>query len=119
MGLKFENENEFNKLLHGLKKYCPTAYKDIIFNLKGKITSNLLDGIYSQNIQTAEDFRRIYGQIRVIYEIKNNQIILKRIEPTDILLDMHRKLISTYKGFACRDDKDKFKINLFLKMAGN
>lgn len=107
----FANENDFNKKLRALKTYCMKSYKYFAFELTDEDFESK-DGTYSYDLPTSNEFRLIYGQIKLIYTIKNNEITLDDLEPISFFMDGYMKELNTYKGIYYRDDKDKFKINL-------
>lgn len=109
--ISFANENDFNKKLRVLKTYCMRTYKYFIFELTDKDFESK-DGSYSCDLPTSDEFKLIYGQIKLIYTVKNNQITLDDLEPVAFFMDGYMKELNTYKGIYYRDDKDKFKINL-------
>lgn len=110
--ISFANENDFNKKLRALKTYCMSAYKYFMFELVDKDLFEIKDGTYSYDLPTSDEFKLIYGQIRLIYIIKNNEIILEDLEPKSFFMDGYMKELNVYKGIYYRNDKDKFKINL-------
>lgn len=109
--ISFADENDFNKKLRALKTYCMRTYKYFIFELTDEDFESK-DGSYSCDLPISDEFRLIYGQIKLIYTIKNSQIILDDLEPISFFVDGYMKELNTYKGIYYRDDKDKFKINL-------
>lgn len=109
----FTDENDFRKKLRSLKTYCPFAYKDFVFNVRKKIMLNHPDGVFKVEPKTTEDFKFIYGQIELVYSVKDNKIIMENIEPAQFLLDGYISSLGTYKGVCFRNKKDKFKIDLF------
>lgn len=109
--ISFANENDFNKKLRALKTYCMKSYKYFAFELTDEYFESK-DGTYSRDLPTSNEFRLIYGQIKLIYTIKNNEIILDDLEPKSFFMEGYSRLLETYKGIYYRDDKDKFKINL-------
>lgn len=110
--ISFANEIDFNKKLRALKTYCMKTYKYLVFELTDKDLFKTKNGTYSYDLPTSNEFRLIYGQIKLIYTIKNSQIILDDLEPISFFVDGYNTLLRTYKGIAYRNDKDKFKINL-------
>lgn len=110
--ISFANENDFNKKLRALKTYCMRTYKYLAFELVDKDLFEIKEGTYFYDLPTSNEFRLIYGQIKLIYTIKNNQIIFDDLEPISFFMDGYMKELNTYKGIYYRDDKDKFKINL-------
>lgn len=116
---KFERnvyENSvFNKKLRSLKKYCPQAYKYLIFTFK-KECKNQYDGLYEIDLHTTEEFKFVYGQIRLIYRIKNKRMFLIDLEPSDFFIDGYRFDLGVYKSIYYRNTRDKIKIDLMLEM---
>ena len=111
--ITFTNENEFKKLERAVKKYFMGAYKYWIFEAVPKLQQlNKIDGQYELELPVSELFKKVYGNVRVLFTVKDDVVILEGIEPKDILNDMHRKELPTYKGVPYRDERDKFKINL-------
>ena len=107
------DENEFRKKERAIKKYFMGAYKYWIFEAVPKLQQvNKIDGQYELELPVSELFKKVYGNLRVLFTVKNDVVVLENIEPSGILIDMHRKELPTYKGIPYRDDKDKFKINL-------
>lgn len=104
--------NQFNKKLRALKKYCPQAYKYLLFEHQKEIK----DGIYEEELPTSKEFRFIYGQIKLIYSVKNGVITMENIEPSQFLIDGYMSSLEIYKGICYRNKKDKFKIDLFISM---
>lgn len=114
-GIMTDN-NEFNKKLRSLKKYCPQAYKYFIFKIHKCKKLNKLDGKYELNLPTSDEFRFIYGQIKVKYSVVNGIIIYEDLEPSQFLLDGYRFDLEIYKSQYFRDKKDKFKIDLMFEL---
>ncbi len=110
--ISFANENDFNKKMRALKTYCMKTYKYLMFEFAYKDLFETKDGTYSYNLPTPDEFKLVYGQIKLIYTIKNHQIILDDLEPISFFMDGYMKALNTYKGIYYRNDKDKFKINL-------
>ena len=114
-------DNEFNKKLRSLKKYCPQSYKYLIFEFKNGNHFEKEDGEYEINLPTSKEFKFVYGQIKLKYCIKNNAPIYKDLEPSQFFLDGYRFDLHIYKKLYYRNEKDKFKIDLMfeLKKGGN
>jgi len=109
------NDNGFTKKLRSLKKYCPQAYKFAIFKFKDNYL-NVEDGEYSINLPTSMEFKFVYGQIKLIYQVANKVIKFIDLEPSDFFMDGYRFDLEVYKSIYCRNAKDKFKIDLMLEM---
>lgn len=107
--------NEFTKKLRALKKYCPQAYKFILFKFKDNYL-NLKDGEYLINLPTTKEFKFVYGQIKLLFKVKNNNIKFINLEPSGFLIDGYRFDLEVYKSIYCRNIKDKFKIDLMFEM---
>ena len=118
---KFEHNfcenNMLNKKIKSLKKYCPQAYKYLIFTFK-KECSNQYDGLYEIDLPTTEEFKFVYGQIKLIYKIKSKKIMLIDLMPSDFLMDGHNYDLEVYKSIYYRNSKDKFKIYIFMNKKG-
>lgn len=110
--IMFANENDFKKKLRALKTYCMITYKYLMFELVDKDLFEFKDGTYSYDLPTSNEFKFIYGQIRLIYTIKKNRIILDDLAPSTFFIDGYNTLLRTYRGIFYRDDRDKFKIDL-------
>ena len=110
----YENEFDFKKKLKALRQYCPLGYKDLVFN-KSKIFQKE-NGLYKTKLKTIKEFERLYGPIKVVYEVNDDAIILKNLEPEEFLLEGHKRLLDTYAGMPFRNDKDKFKIKMMNLM---
>lgn len=113
---EIHKNNEFNKKLRSLRKYCPQTYKYLIFEVKNSNNFEKEDGDYEINLPTSNEFKFIYGQIKLKYRIKNKVAIFKDLEPSQFLLDGYKFDLNTYKRIYYRNDKDKFKIDLMLSM---
>lgn len=105
------DENILRKRLRALKKYCPKAYKYLIFNLNEN-TRLQKDGTYEVELHTSKEFQYVYGQIKVIYELKGQLVNYIDIQPSQFLEDGYRSDLDVYKGMFYRDARDKFKIDL-------
>lgn len=113
----FNIDNGFNKKIRSLKKYCPSAYKYMIFELKNKkYFLNLNDGIHFINLPTSDEFRFVYGQIKLKVNVLNGNIIYEDIEPSQFFIDGYVSDLDIYKSMYYRNSKDKFKIDLMLEM---
>ncbi len=104
--------NQFNKKLRALKKYCPQAYKHLLF--EHQIQRE--DGVYEEELPTSKEFGFVYGQIKIQYEIKNGVPYYLNLEPSQFFLDGYRFDLNVYKGIYYRNNRDKFMINLFLTL---
>lgn len=104
--------NLFNKKMRALKKYCPQAYKYLLFEHQ----NSMKDGIYEEKLPTSKEFKFVYGQITIKYEVKNGVPYYKDLEPSQFFIDGYRIDLNVYKGIYYRNNRDKFMINLFLTL---
>lgn len=109
------DENDFNKKKRSLKKYCPIAYKELLFRTRCEIV-NTKDGTYTRALKTSSEFKFIYGQIELVYSVKNGIVTILDIQPSQFLIDGYTSELKTYKGIFYRDKRDMFKIDLFMSM---
>lgn len=116
--IMFVDENDFIKKYRGLKKYCPRAYKYLIFEIMNKHNYSDKAGKYEIELPTDERFKMVYGQIKLIYTRTSKAIVLEDIKPSDILEDGYMYLLNTYKGVPYRNEKDKFKIDMAMNLVG-
>ena len=115
---RYLNENDFTKKMRSLKKYCMRSYKDLIFNTQLREFYSLADGTYIRDLYTSEEFKFVYGQIQLIFSVNAGHVVIENLLPSEILLDGYLNLLNVYKGVPYRNDKDKFKIDLFMCMRG-
>lgn len=109
------DENDFVKKLRSLKTYCPRAYKDLLFYTNIEELRTYSNGRHYKNLYTSDEFREVYGQIKLIFSVCKGNIVIEDLEPQQFLLEGHYHLLETYRGMPYRNDKDKFKIELMLK----
>lgn len=111
---KYLDENDFIKKFRSLKTYCPRSYKDLIFNIDKKEFHTQEDGKYIQDIYTSAEFRYVYGQISIVYTVTDGNVLVEDLLPNEFLLDGYFNMLDTYKGMPYRNQKDKFKIDMFM-----
>ena len=126
---EYRNENEFRKLERSVKKYNMLAYKKLTFeyydSLKnGKFLGKLISTnskeetkTYALTIPTDDMFAKVHGEMTLHYTVYENKniVLLETITPEDILSEVHRTELPTYKGVMiskANQEKDMFKINL-------
>ena len=111
--IKYLDENDFKQKERTLKKYCMNAYKYWNFDVLPKLKqTNKKDGQYELELPVSKLFIKVYGEVKVLFSVKNDVVILETIVPDEILTAMYRKELPTYKGVPYRNDRDKFKIEL-------
>ncbi len=118
MKILFVDENNFIKKYRGLKRYCPLAYKYLIFEIMNKHNYSNKVGKYEIELPTDEKFKMVYGQIKLIYTRTSKAVVLEDIKPTDILEAGYMYLLDTYRGVPYRNEKDKFKIDMAMNLVG-
>ena len=118
--IRFRNENDFKKKLKALKKYCANSYKYLCFELIDKDLFEVLNGTYYFDLPTSNEFKMVYGQLRLKYSIYGSMILLEDIEPSEFLKTGFCIELNSYKGMFYANKKDKFKIELmnYLKKEG-
>lgn len=115
--ITYLNANEFNKKLHGLKRYFKTAYKSYVMEVFPKLLeANKKDGKYSIDLPTDALFEKIYGKIQLLFSVKNDVVIIEDLTPSELLLDMNLYNYSIYYGIPYRTSKDLFKIKTMLAL---
>lgn len=113
---KYKDEDDFIKKMRSLKTYCPRAYKELIFHTSKKDLYNSKNGMNVKQLFTDELFKRVYGQIELVYQVENGCVIIEDLTPQEFLLDGYFNYLEAYKGTYFRNDKDKFKIDIAIKM---
>ena len=111
--ITYLDEIEYTKLVKGLKEINMLAYKEIVLKKK---KFNTTPGKHELILTTSEDFKKVHGDIKVIYSATKDTIIIENIEPRDILMEYHKIHKNTYKGIPFVDKKDIFKINLVKEL---
>ena len=114
----FVDENDFNKKYRSLRKYCPKSFKYLCFEILKRDNFEQEDGKYLQNIPTFNEFKAVYGQIKLSYSVKNEVVILENLEPSQFFIDGYKRELDTHKGMPFRNSQDKFKINMVMAMKG-
>ena len=114
--ITYLDENEYRKLLKGLKKVNMLAYKQICFDILRNENFNKQPGKHEISLKTNKDFKKVYGDIRLIYSIVKDTILIENIEPSNVLIEYHKREKNMYKGIPFIDKKDIFKINLLKEM---
>lgn len=113
--ITYIDENDFIKTKRALRTYFMRSYKDLEFNVLNKIKNlDQEDGDYEIDLYTDTLVKKVYGQIKLKYFIKGNVIVIKEIVPKQILIDLYKKILNTYKGIPYRNKYDLFKIKMIL-----
>lgn len=111
--ITYLDETQCRKLLRGLKEVNMIAYKQIIFK---KLDFDKELGKHELLLNTNDTFRKIHGDIKIIYSTYKDVICIENIEPSNVLIEYHNKKKNTYKGIPFVDERDIFKINLLREM---
>lgn len=111
--ITFIDENEFSKKMRAIRRYSMNAYKYWIFEALPILKKeNKIDGVYELELPVNELFKKVYGDVKVLFSVKDDVVILEDITPSEMLMNMFMGDLPTYKGIPYRDSKDKFKIDL-------
>ena len=111
--ITFIDENGYKKKERALRKYCMRTYKSLIFDVFPSIRNGKLkDGDYEFDLLTDDTFQKVYGKIRISFFVQKNTVVIKDLEPSEILIAMYSLELPTYKGIPYRDEKDLFKIKI-------
>lgn len=100
------------------------AYKQFIFEFLPSIKNGNFLGVkkndlYYYELYSDRIFKLVHGKINVIYSVKDNDITLITITPTEILYQGSMRLLDTYKGTIYLSESDKFKIDLIKIIGGD
>lgn len=115
--ISFIDQNKCNQKLKAIRKYFPLTHKYLIFAFFPKLKQcNKKDGVYSVELPTDNNFKKIYGSLIINFTIIEDKAVIEDILPSEILLDMYNQLLPIYKGIPFRDEKDYFKIRLLCNL---
>ena len=115
--IMFIDENDFNKKIRAIRRYSMNAYKYWHFEALPILKKdNKKDGVYELELPVNELFKKVYGDVKVLFSVKNGVVVLENITPSEMLIDMFMGDLPTYKGIPYRDSKDKFKIDLMKEI---
>ena len=113
--ITYIDQNDFTKQIHALRKYFMRTYKDLCFNVSYSIKqADYEDGEYEIPLYTEETFKKVYGDFILRFFVQNKVIVIKEITPRDILIDLHKCLLQTYRGVPYRNQLDLLKIKLLI-----
>ena len=108
------DQNDFTKQVRGLRTYYMRSYKDLMFNVSHELKKPRPDGDYIIKLYTEETFKKVYGDFELRYYVENGIVIIKELAPRQLLIDLHRSLLQTYKGVPYRNKLDLLKIKLLI-----
>jgi len=111
--ISYLNENDFRKKTKALSRYFRRNYKYLIFKIYPKLKcEHKIDGKYEVELSTSELFRKIYGPMKLLFSVKNDNAVLEDITPSELLTLCYERDLKTYKGipYSCVKDFKKLKI---------
>ncbi len=134
--LDYIDENYFKKLERSLKKYNMVAFKKLMFEYYPKLRNGEFVGEiisvnkheqtenYELKLPTDSLFVKVYGEVKLSYTVykKEGTIMLKNLEPNEILMNGHKSELTAYKGIMiskANAEKEMFKIDLLSKLEDN
>lgn len=112
--IRYIDPNDFIKQQRGLRMYYMRSYKDLVFNVSHELKKPREDGDYVIKLYTEETFKKVYGDFELRFYVENGVVIIKELAPREILIDLHRSLLQTYKGVPYRNKLDLLKIKLLI-----
>lgn len=113
--ISFVDANEYRKQERALRKYLTRTYKNLIFDVIPEIKNKKFrDGDYEFDLVTDKRFTQVYGKIKLMFYVHKDIVVIKCLEPGDILMAMYLVELPTYKGVPYRDEKDLFKIKTVM-----
>lgn len=127
--ISYLDENDFKMKERGIKKYNMLAYKKLYFDYYPSIKEGIFMGNiiskdsenniikYELDLPTDNYFKKVHGQIELYYTVyeNENRIVYETLEPSDMLDEMYKYELYTYKGILIsksHGEIDKFKIDL-------
>ena len=111
--INYIDENNYRKLLRGLKEINKRAYKQIVFK---KFEFEKEPGKHEITLMSDETFKKVHGDVKLIYSTIGDNIIIEDLQPNRVLLEYHNRRKGTYEGVPYVDAKDIFKINLIKEL---
>lgn len=109
----FLDENLYTKKSKALRRYFMKCYKYLIFKAIPKLKEpGKKDGAYKVALPTEELFKRVYGEITLLFSVKNDVAVIEDITPDRILTACYTRDLPVYKGipYETKKDLDKLKI---------
>lgn len=117
--LDYREQHRIERLIRSLKTYNMIAYKEYAFEFMKEIKRGNFLGKYNEDEDTYtyymfsdEVFRKLYGDVRLIYRVQGSKVILLDLQPSKVFEEGARRLLGTYHGTVVVDETDKFKIDL-------
>ena len=111
----FRDYVDYTKKKRALERYIGKSFRYLVLYVVPKLKKpGKTDGIYSVDLKADDIFNKIYGNVKLIYSVKNDIAIIEDIEPSGFLKTGYFQNLDIYKGTPYRDDKDLFKIKVLL-----
>lgn len=114
---------DYSRLIKTLKITNPIAYRtfcDLVYGFHVvELPTVKANNLITVELPVSDLFKKIYGPVKVTFtdSIKTYNVV--GIEPKEYLEECHKSLPISYKGIMIPNTgKDKFKIDLMLKMKG-
>lgn len=111
--LTYLDENEYKKKERALRKYFMKNYKYLIFKVYPKLKKeNKKDGSYEITLPTNEIFKRVYGDLKLKFSVKDDIATIEDLEPGELLMNCFFRELPVYKGTPYNTKKDLKKIKM-------
>ena len=115
--ITFIDENLYRKKEAALKQYFRKAYKYLIFEVASKLKQEgKVDGSYEIELPTEEIFEKVYGKMKLLFQVKNDVAIIEDITPDKYLSDCFKGQLPIYHGIPYTSEKEKSKLKLVEKL---
>ena len=118
--ITYLDEVVYKKKERAIRKYFWKTYdylmEEVIPILQKE---NKKDGQYKLELPVPNLFKKVYGEVDLLFSVKNDMVILEDITPNEILLDMYIRFLPVHKGIPYRNERDKFKIELLKESEKN
>jgi hypothetical protein len=109
----FIDGNLYRKRERALARYFRKSYKELIFKTIPKLKEDgKKDGLYTHELETEDLFKKVYGAITLKFTVKNDNVIIEEIEPSEMLTACYEKDLPIYKGVPYRNVNDLKKIKM-------
>lgn len=112
--ITFVDYNEYIKCERALKAYLVRAYKQLVFKTTKELRKPREDGDYEIELYTDENFKKVYGSLKISFYVQNRVVVIKELTPKEILLNMYSVIPYTYKGVPYTNRRELFKIKMIL-----
>ena len=118
--ITYLDEVDYKKKERAIRKYFWKTYdylmEEVIPILQKE---NKKDGKYKLELPVPNLFKKVYGEVDLLFSVKNDMVILEDITPNELLLEMYNRFLPVHKGIPYRNERDKFKIELLKESEKN